>query len=428
MSDVIEIDLRKVINLLLLKRLWIIGFSLLVGLTVFLYSFLQPKMFEATAVITLTEPRSLLNFDPHYETVKTSALTNKVAMDIARSQELAVNVFNAWNNPQKLPDQWYRFSQSNLIVSAGSDPKVITLTVRLKSGEEAARLANLWAQQVVDRINVLYSGQDQTQVAFFENQVQVSSVNLEKAQSALAEFEGRNARLALQAQLDALLQQQKDYLLRDQLIASLKRDATGLLKEVDGLPGTAPLPVEMQIRLLTLQLRQYSDVAQVQTDLNSSSVTISSPFQYQLPLVYDSQPANLADFRGSIQGWLASLDEQSAEINALLTEYPQNLSSLQQQIEILKQEKDLLTLEHDVASDTYAILNRKYQETNISLKDIDSVGSAKIAGQAFPTSSSGLMEVMLYSLLALVGAAVLAATIVLIRDWWRRSESSTESS
>lgn len=419
MSDVIEIDLRKVINILLLKRLWIFGFSLLVGLVVFLYFFLQPKMFEATAVITLTEPRSLLNFDSHYETVKTTPLSNKVAIDIAESQELAVFVFDAWNDPQKQQDQWYGFSQSNLIVNAGSDPKVVTLTVRLKSGEEAGRLANLWAQQVVDRINVLYAGQDQDQLAFFESQVQDASTNLEKAQNALLEFEGRNAEKALRAELDALLQQQKDYLLRDQLIASLKRDANALLMEVVTLPATSPLPGELQIRLLTLQLNQYLDVSQ------SGDV---SPFQYQLPLVNDSQPVNVADFRSSVQGWLTSLDEQSAQINELLKAYPQNLSSLQQQIEKLTEEKDQLTLELAIASDTYSILNRKYQETNISSKDSGNVGSAKIAARAFPHTSSGSGKAKVYSLIGFLGAAVLAATFILFQDWWRRNGNGSEPS
>ncbi|MHB0989112.1 MAG: Wzz/FepE/Etk N-terminal domain-containing protein [Bellilinea sp.] len=419
MSDVIEIDLRKLISVLLLKRFWITGFSFLVGLTVFLYFFLQPKMFEATAVITLTEPRSLLNFDSHYETVKTSPLSNKVAMDIAESQELAVYVFDAWSDPQKKPDQWYDFAKNNLIVNAGSDPKVVTLTVRLTSGEEAARLANLWAQRVVDRINVLYAGQDQDQLAFFESQVQDASTNLEKAQNALLEFEGRNAEKALSAELDALLQQQKDYLLRDQLIASLKRDANALLQEVDGLPGTASLPGELQIRLLTLQLNQYLDLSQ------SGG---ASPFQYQLPLVNDSQPVNVADFRSSIQGWLTSLDEQSAEINDLLKAYPQNLSSLQQQIEMLIEEKDQLTLELGIASDTYSILNRKYQETSISSKDSNNVGSAKIAAQAFSYTSSGSGKAKVYSLIGFVGAAVLAATFVLFQDWWRRSDNRSEPS
>ena len=419
MSDVIEIDLRKVINTLLLKRLWIIGFSLFIGLIVFLYFILQPRMFEATAVITLTEPRSLLNFDSHYETVKTSPLTNKVAMDIAESQELAVYVFDAWSDPQKKPDQWYDFAKNNLIVAAGSDPKVVTLTVRLKSGEEAARLANLWAQRVVDRINVLYAGQDQDQLAFFESQVQDAGTNLEKAQNALLEFEGRNAERSLKVQLDALMQQQKDYLLRDQLIASLKRDANALLQEVDDLPGTASLPGELQIRLLTLQLNQYLDLSQRSG---------ASPFQYQLPLVNESQPVNAADFRSSIQGWLTSLDEQSAEINDLLKAYPQNLSQLQQQIEMLAEEKDQLTLELDIASETYSILNRKYQETSISSKDSDNVGSAKIAAQAFSYTSSGSGKAKVYSLIGFVGAAVLAAIFVLFLDWWRRSGNSTEPS
>ncbi len=62
MDDVIEIDLRKIILTLIQYRFWIAGFGILAGVAVFLFFFLQPRMYEATAVIALTKPRYILNF------------------------------------------------------------------------------------------------------------------------------------------------------------------------------------------------------------------------------------------------------------------------------------------------------------------------------------------------------------------------------
>lgn len=62
MDDVIEIDLRKIILTLFQYRFWIAGFGVLAGLAVFLFFILQPRMYEATAVIALTKPRYILNF------------------------------------------------------------------------------------------------------------------------------------------------------------------------------------------------------------------------------------------------------------------------------------------------------------------------------------------------------------------------------
>lgn len=423
MDDVIEIDLRKVILTVWEKKFWILAFSLLVGVVVFLYFFLQPRKYEATAVIALTKPRYLPNFDPRYQTVPSTAVNNKVVMDIAKSDEIAIYVFDSWNDPDKRLDQRRAFRQNSLLVKAGSDPTVISLTVRLESAQEAARLANLWADRVVERINTLYSGQDQAQLTFFEAQIAVAGQSLRVAENKLADFEGRNPTRSLQAQLDALLNQQQDLLRRQQLIAALQRDARALLNEVASLPGSSVLPPEMRTRLLVLQLRQYMDATVIQSETSRS---IPSQFQMQLPLAAPEQALTAADFRQVIEQWLASLDEQAFEVEALLQDYPAVITPLQQQIEQFTEEKHRLTLEREVAADTYNTLNRKYQEVRITMQD--SAGDAKIASRALPPIRPAARGTLTYTLAALIGAATLAVVFVLSRDWWLQADSAAAKS
>ncbi len=423
MDDVIEIDLRKVILTLWEKKFWILGFSLLVGAAVFLYFFLQPRNYEATAVIALTKPRYLPNFDPRYQTVPSTAVNNKVVMDIAKSDDITIFVFDSWNDPNKEQDQRRAFRENSLLVKAGSDPTVISLTVRLESAQEAARLANLWADRVVERINTLYSGQDQAQLTFFEVQIAVAEQSLRTAENKLAEFEGRNPARSLQAQLDALLIRQQDLLRRQQLISALQRDARALLSEVANLPGTSALPDEVRTRLLVLQMRQYSDTALFQTETTQS---IPAQLQLQLSLATPEQALTAAIFRQSVEQWLASLEEQALEVGALLEEYPAVITPLQQQIEQFTEEKHRLTLEREVAADTYSTLNRKYQEVRITIQD--SAGDAKIGSRALPPILPAGRGTLTYTLAALVGAVALAVVFVLTRDWWLQANGTAAKS
>jgi uncharacterized protein involved in exopolysaccharide biosynthesis len=417
MEDVIEIDLRKIVQTLFQYRFWISGFALLAGLAVFLFFFLQPRMYEASSVIALTKPRFLPNFDPRYQTVTTTSLTNKVAMDIAQSDEIAIYVFDAWNDPDKEPDNRRQFREKNMLVKAGSDASVIILTIRLDSPEEAARLANLWAQRVVERLNTLYSGQDQTQLTFFETQLTIAQQNLRKAETALADFEARNPAKALQSDLDALVRRQQELLWRKQQIELLRQDGRALLAEVENLNQANVLPADLQTRLLVLQLRQYG------SQPSEGNAPVLSPYQLTLPVTSTSQ--TVAEFRTALQQWLNSLEIQADGIQALLAEYPQNLTDLQRQIEILTNERARLDLEREVAADTYAILNRKYQETRISLDD--SAGDAKVASRALPPIRPAPRGTLTFTLVAVVAAAVLASAFILMRDWWLQGSTMFNS-
>ncbi|MFZ6020984.1 MAG: Wzz/FepE/Etk N-terminal domain-containing protein [Chloroflexota bacterium] len=417
MDDVIEIDLRKIVLTLINFRLWIVAGAVILGLAVFLFFFLQPRMYEATAVIALTKPRYLPNFDPRYQTVATTALTNKVAMDIAKSDEIAIFVFDSWNDPQKELEQRRAFRENNLVVKAGSDASVISLTVRLESPEEAARLANLWAQRVVERLNTLYSGQDQSQLAFFETQIAIAQQNLRKAEQALAEFESRNEKNGLQTQLDALIYRQQDLLRKKQFIEQLQRDGRALLVEVENLGASNTLPAELQTRLLVLQLR-YAENA----PFSEGSGTSLPQFQLSLPV--SSTPQSVDEFRTAVQQWQQALQYQVEEIDLLLAEYPQNLTDLQKQIEVLNQERQRLDLEREVAADTYATLNRKYHEVRITMDD--SVGDAKIASRALPPIRPAARGTLTYTLAAVIVGAVLAAVAALIRDWWLNGRETTQ--
>lgn len=418
MDDVIEIDLRKIILTLFQYRFWIAGFSLLLGLAVFLFFFLQPRMYDATAVIALTKPRYLPNFDPRYQTVTTTTLTNKAAIDIAKSDEITTYIFELWSDPDKDLTERNDFREKNMIVKAGGDASIINLTMRLESPEEAARLANLWAQRVVERLNALYSGQEQSQLTFFETQIAIAQQNLRNAENILADFEGRNPVKALQTQLDALLLRQQDLLWRKQQIELLQRDGQALLAEIENLNLADTLPSDLQTRLLVLQLRQYDNPT---SDENNTALP-----RYQLALPVASTAQTVGDFRASVQQWLRALENQLNEIDVLLAEYPQNLTELQNQIEALQQERQRLELERDVAADTYTTLNRKYQEVRISMDD--STGDAKIASLALPPIRPASRGTVTYTLVALVAGVVLAAAFVLIRDWWLQGSSWGEIS
>ncbi len=159
MDDELEIDLRKIVRSLLQRWRSILGLAILAAGVAFAFTFLQPRLYEARAVIALTRPLNLPNFDPRYQTM-TNPLTinNKIVNDVAMGDEVVLMLFEQWNSPDKKEDGLQSFVQRNLQVETGQDATVSILKVRLKDPKEAERLARLWAVEEKDQSHLFRTG------------------------------------------------------------------------------------------------------------------------------------------------------------------------------------------------------------------------------------------------------------------------------
>src|SRR5690606_34571468 len=103
------------------------------------------------------------------------------------------------------------------------DPSLVILTVTSRSAEDAAGIANVWADTLVVRGSALY-GQGEADVVFFEAQVQEAQAALDQAESALVDFQARNQVGILTARLSSHQQAQADYLGQQRAIGYIIQD------------------------------------------------------------------------------------------------------------------------------------------------------------------------------------------------------------
>ncbi|MGB9591549.1 MAG: Wzz/FepE/Etk N-terminal domain-containing protein, partial [Candidatus Kryptoniota bacterium] len=350
MDDEIEIDLRKIIRKLLQYWYWIVGVAVLAGLTAFVFTFTQPRYYEASAMIALRRPLYQPNFDSRYQTIAPITLNNKIVADFAESDEVVSAVYEAWQSADKSKTTLKAFRENYLSTKAGDDTTVVYLIVRLKDGAEALRLTNLWANQLVSRLNQIYAAQTQDQIRYFESQADIAQQNLLQAQTQLVNFETQNKVNILTNQLNTLLEQQREYLRRLKLIEYVQRDTNTLLKEYETMPADKTLPNSERSKLLFLQLRVYAD----------TTSTSLSPIQFQLSSADASQTSLVVkDFREVIQTWLKALQAQSDEIQKQVDRSNEQILQLQYQISNINSMKETLQRNKDVALDTFTVMIRK---------------------------------------------------------------------
>jgi uncharacterized protein involved in exopolysaccharide biosynthesis len=411
MDDELEIDLRKVIRNLLKRWMWIVGFALLVGLVAFGFTFLQPRGYEASAVIALTRPLNLPNFDPRYQTM-TNPLTinNKIVSDVALGDEVVQLLFEEWNEPEKKPTDLQAFVKRNLKVESGQDATIAILKVRLKDPQEATRLARLWAEEVVQRINLTYSGRDEAQIAFFQEQVTTAEQRLQAAAQALQEFEAQNQRASLQNQLDSLSAQQAEYLRRLRVIEAVQADGKVFLDQIKSLPKDSRLSSQEQTNLFLLQMRIYGDTI----------AGIASASQVQLSLPELNSETTVGEYQQALTTWLAALQTQKSELEAVLQTFPPQIEQLQGQIQALDSERQRLDLEYQLARETLTTLRRKLDEAQIAVED--SKGYASIVAYPAVPKNPAPRGTLRNTALATVLGGFLAVFGVLVWDWWRSEE------
>ncbi|HEY75863.1 MAG TPA: hypothetical protein G4O00_06740 [Thermoflexia bacterium] len=399
-----EIDLREYIEVLIRRWKWIVGAALSAAVVALVVSFLLPPTYEATALVAVTKPRYMMRFDPRFETLDDIQPAYKAYPELAASDELLQELLASLD---PLPEgvETLRDLRMKVEAKSGADPSIIRLIVRHRNPEEAARIANVWAELFVERANELYGGQGETEVEFFEAQLERAEAELEAAEQALIAFQARNRAAILQNQLASYKQMQADYLADQRTIAYITQDIEGLREQLAGQPGGQPVSLGDQLTALFLQIKAFN--AQTSTPIYlqvDSAATLS-----------EMSPSEQIAFLDSL---VEVLEEKSAEIDNRLAELEPQILALQQQLEEVKAEEDRLRRARDLARETYMTLARKVEEARIAAEDVS--GEVRLASQAAvpekPTSPRKLLNTVVAGALGLMLGVFWAFAV----EWWQQ--------
>jgi len=414
MDDVIEIDLRKLILNLLANWKLIIGISFIFGLAAFLYSFLQPDIYQAKAVIAVTKPRYIANFDPQYQTVNTTAPTSKALLDVVNSDVILSQVYDFWQGEQKELVSFDNFRDNAIEASAGGDISILVLKVMLENPNEAAALANQWAYLSVKRINSLYSGVDDNQILFFDNQIEITTLNLDNAKIALEEFEATDQSSLINNELDSLLETQSTSLRKQRLLENARQDALGILQTLENSNASTQVVSQIYDNFKVLQLRLYADSGFEQ-----------SPLQLQLSNSPVGESLTVAQLRILINDWVEVLENQYEELEGNSTLVEEQVLAYQQQLRKYYNQHQTLELQYNVIKDTYETLLRKQREVRISSDEHS--GDAQVASQSRVPEERMPHNTLRNTAIALVAGGILAVIFVILRDWFKEKNNPQAS-
>lgn len=427
-----EIDLGQYLRVLFRHWPLVIGLAALGALAALGVSFVQPRLYEARAVVAVTKPQAVLNLQS--PGLPDLAPTTKALIALATSDDVlaalgaspALASVPAEERTAGALREW-------LTAEAGADPSLLVLKVRARDPGEAAAVANAWADVVISRGREVY-GLDQGGAAYFEARLADADANLARAEASLAAFQARSELNVATARLNALLADERTYLAEKQSVARIAADVESLRKKLSAYRPDVQVAPADELTALLLQMRAYDSQAAATAGQATAPVQIgrddsdrgspvaavvvagsqaNSPVQLQVGGTGALSGRRAGELLDSLRSLSEGLSARSSGAQARLDELVPQIKVLQGQVQQLKNEEDRLTLARDVARDTYQAVARKVQETQ-GVNNQVLVASRALPPDR-PASSGRALMVAAAGLLGLI----IGATAAFVVDWWR---------
>lgn len=259
-----EINLRQYLQTLV--RWWrlILLCAILGAAAALLFSFMRERSYASTATVAIVRSATIVNFDPKIRTVSNTDPTasldqasfRKALTTIANSADLATTVFAALK-PQLDPAiQDAEMLQARMEIT--NDGDMIRIAARARSPEQATLLANVWAQEYVQRANQVY-GDNYVSLQAQNQQIESARADRDAKQEAVVAYLRDNPTEKLRQQMN-----EKQLIVSD-LLQSKKQAIQSVITETQ----------QIQLRLLNDYLDAFADTRstvfteQVQTRLQN---------------------------------------------------------------------------------------------------------------------------------------------------------------
>jgi capsular polysaccharide biosynthesis protein len=470
-----EIDLRPYIQLILQKVRQIGLFAVLVAVLALIFSLLQQRQYQATAMVLLTRSRPQLSLTQQFPTVNDPAdlrARTDAALELTTSSALVFDLL--------------KFSEPYISSSAAANVDVfrekldvrtkgdlLLLSVTADDPEAAEKIANYWAELTVNSINAAYA--EQQPVAEILVQLNQARETYSQAQANLENFLQSDNTSVLEAQVDVtrslvnqmalqqtgLVQYYVQRSLEIQTLGDQARSLKAQLEAQDGsLAGQAgdALAV-LQARATFFALRPFvlpvidqpvgsETIAERSTAgrTNSPYVTNTSYSYIQLPREALSMqiPLNeLTVLAENSENMAADLDiliqladqevsrieevlvaltqEEATSPSAAFTQVSGHMQTLQVELESQKARKLELTTQRDLALNVYKTLTEKETEVR---QQVQTARYANLASPATTPTEPLPRGTVRNTLIGGVLGVLLAVFWILVMQWWRNTPAA----
>lgn len=394
-----EIDLRPYFIALLRAWKWLIGAAVLGAMIGYAVSTRRQPLYEARALVAVTEPRYVLEFDPRFQNTESfRAPSYRAYPPLATGDEVLGQVLETLQPPisgLRSVSDLHRVLQAE----AATDVTIVELSARLPDAADATRLVNTWATLFAQKANQVYSGRGAGQVAFLEGELTTAQANSAAAQQALVDFAAHDQSAVIGNQLAVYTQTHRALLSEQQALAQLAQDIAAMQAQLAARPAASQAAQADQLAVIQLQMRTFgaATAAPVTVDLGSG------------------EPTTIADQQALLAGLQAAVTTLTAARQTDLAALEPQILAAQRQLQEMTAEGKRLWQTQQVADETYLTVARELDEARIAVQD--TYGHVQVASQAVIPDQPAARSWLIPSAAVAVAAFLLASAAIVIRHW-----------
>jgi len=397
------IDLRALVHTLLNYKWIIIAATLLAALTAFItFKFILSPKYIASAHIGINQPTfsvyiesSINNPYPLNDYQIFEELTKQLPV-FAHSDEVLISVCEEMNIPcmregNDIPD----------LVATLINPNYLILTVTSGSPERSTEFANLWAGELINRWNMLYS-RENIDLIQVEKEVAQALENWNTARNALEEYLLESQINVVEVQLSQAKGKLTSYLNEIEAIKSIIRDASSLDARLADQNQNGKLLIGDSLSLAGLLQRATGGVSGTQ-------------FQFSGTDIY-GQEYTIAESRETLADLVSALENQNVTPEIQLVDLEGEITTLGLEWESKQYHISLLEQERDRALSDYQVLSGYRDEAQIA-PEYEGMVAHIISNAVVPQEVSGLSTTVLVALAGLMGLMI-SVVSVFVYAWW----------
>jgi succinoglycan biosynthesis transport protein ExoP len=405
-----EIDLRQYVAVLFKYWYWIIGLAIVATLVAFAVSSFLAPVYQATALVTATQPRYQLQFDSRFQNIPGSNIQTLLQNQYRTYPTLATSD----DVLQRVADQtgWSPVRLRNAAqATGGSDPSLLMLAVKGENAQEVTGVANAWAEIFVETINRIYgSGGD---LEYFKQQQEGVAQSLVEADAALTAFRKENgfgfssssasSNSGGSGSDNVVISTELNPIDQFGLIGQRLKVNNSLLTDYEA-KLVRLRQMQHEVELLSTSVTTETSpvlVAGLLSEMvNSGIVKEAQAFQIKLDEV--DPAAGLAAMKQALAAQVTAIETETTTLKTKIAALQEELAAKQSELEQLNRQR--------------AVLSRKVQELELN---ISNSGQVKVASPAAvptaPVSPRRAYNAAIAGVLGLIVGIFGAFAL----EWWR---------
>ncbi len=424
MDDYLEVDLKGIINNILAKWYWIILTAFIVGLVVFLFSYLQPDVYRSTARFVLTQPPYIASFENKYTTSIFENPSPEALLNIVNSDTVIAALLDLWESPEKEQVTLRQFKQEHLEAVIGEDGMLVSLNVKVEDRENSAEIANEWVNLAMKAVDSKFFGYETDQVTFFESQTALALIDLEEAGQALVDFEEQNTTSILINNQNNLLARQMEMNQTIRTIESVQEDIQALLDQLDDEAQEHVVDSSTKLSFLLIQARLFNSPVMIGNSPYVSIAESSSP-QLVIDLGGLEGIQTVGEFQVMLDDWLVILDDRIVTLQESQMMLEDDILTLQAEIQTLENESEALQDEYSRQQSVYDILSTKLEEVTLAMPNGESGYVSLVSPATIPDQADAIPHnTVRNTAISMIASGFLAVVGVVIADWWKNTNGS----